>query len=128
MIRIRSSAHRAHARPVMLTGGIATLYSLAASMDLRAFAVQVLLLALFVWGLYGWNDTTGSGDDFLSRVSLGAGTLLMAAILLIGPTTGGEYNLSALSLSALTIWPLAMISGVRALLASACHRSRGGAL
>ena len=96
----------------MSTGAIATLYSLAATMDLRAFAVQVLLLALFVWGLYGWNDTTGSGDNFLSRVSLGAGALLLlAAVLLMGRTTGGEYNLGTLSLSALTIWPLALIVG-----------------
>ncbi|MEP6774622.1 MAG: hypothetical protein ABJA50_03420 [Chloroflexota bacterium] len=96
----------------MSTGAIATLYSLAATMDLRAFAAQVLLLALFVWGLYGWDDTTRSGDNFLSRVSLGAGALLLlAAILLMGRTTGGEYNLSALSLSALTIWPLALIVG-----------------
>jgi hypothetical protein len=96
----------------MSTGAIATLYSLAATMDLRAFAVQVLLLALFVWGLYGWNDMTGSGDNFLSRVSLGLGALLLlAAILLMGRTTGGEYNLGALSLSTLTIWPLALIVG-----------------
>ena len=96
----------------MSTGATATLYSLAATMDLRAFAVQVLLLALFVWGLYGWNDITGSGDNLLSRVSLGGGALLLlAAILLMGRTTGGEYNLGALSLSALTIWPLALIVG-----------------
>jgi hypothetical protein len=45
-------------------------------------------------------------------VALGVGALLLlAAILLMGRTTGGEFNLNALSLSALTVWPLALIVG-----------------
>ena len=96
----------------LATGTIGTLYSLAATIDLRAFAVQVLLLALLMWALYGWDDTTGTGDNVLSRVSLGAGALLLlAAVLLVGRTTGGEYHLNTLSLSALTVWPLALIVG-----------------
>jgi formate hydrogenlyase subunit 3/multisubunit Na+/H+ antiporter MnhD subunit len=108
-VRARENTPRVLA---LATGTLSTLYSLAATVDLRAFAVQVLLLALLVWALYGWDDASETGDNVLSRVSLGGGALLLlAAVLLMGRTTGGEYHLNALSLSALSIWPLTLIVG-----------------
>jgi hypothetical protein len=40
-----------------------------------------------------------------------AALLLLGAVLLVGRTTGGEYSLDELSLSALTLWPLVLIVG-----------------
>jgi hypothetical protein len=98
--------------PLRLAAGVglvATLYSLAFTIDLRAFAGQVLLLALLIWALSG-----GIKPEWYARqrVSLAVGTvLLLGAVLLVGRTTGGEYRLDELSLSALTLWPLALIVG-----------------
>ena len=93
----------------MGVGLIAVLYGLAFTVDLRAFAAQVLVLVLLIWAV---STGTQSEWQVRQRVSLvGGALLLLAAVLLAGRTTGGEYNLGALSLSALTLWPLVMIVG-----------------
>ncbi|MEO5952610.1 MAG: hypothetical protein ABIQ44_09120, partial [Chloroflexia bacterium] len=91
------------------TALIAVLFSMAYTVDLRAFAVQVILVAVLVWAVAG----DGRPDWYARQkiaVVLGM-LLLLAAVLLIGRTTGGEYNLREMSLSALTLWPLGLVVG-----------------
>lgn len=98
--------------PLRLAAGIslvAVLYSLAFTVDLRAFAAQCLLLMLLTWAVAG-----GARHEWYARQKLPAALgliLLISAVLLVGRTTGVEYNLGDMSLSALTLWPLALILG-----------------
>ncbi len=90
-------------------GLIAALYSLAFTLDLRAFAAQILLVVLLVWAL---SDEVKADWFARQRVAIATGAvLLLGAVLLVGRTTGGEYSLDTLSLSALTLWPLALVVG-----------------
>ena len=96
---------------------LATLYSIAHTWDLRFFAVQALLLVplLVLMGQAGKQDESsenraGSLSGY-ATAALGIGALLfLGAALIIGRTAGGEYNLAALSLSALTRWPLVLVA------------------
>ncbi|HYO49914.1 MAG TPA: hypothetical protein VEW94_08680 [Chloroflexia bacterium] len=91
---------------------LATLYSITYTQHLLAFAGQVLLLALLVWAYHVWDaseQAQAATGRYLAALGLGAITLLGAA-LLVGRTTGGAYHLSDLSLSALTVWPLTLIT------------------
>lgn len=108
-----ASERNAPTRMAAGIGLIAVLYSLAFTVDLRAFAVQIILLALLIWAVAG-----GGKPDWYARQKIAATLgvlLLLAAILLIGRTTGGQYNLGDMSLAALTIWPLGLIVGWAAL-------------
>lgn len=87
---------------------VALLYSLAHTDQLLAYAGQLSLLAALIVACQG---LAGSG---YSRVVAGLGlgaALLFGATLLMGRTMGGAYSLSALSLSALSVWPLALLLG-----------------
>jgi formate hydrogenlyase subunit 3/multisubunit Na+/H+ antiporter MnhD subunit len=90
-------------------GAIATLYSLVYTDDLRAFAVQILLLVLLTW-IVLWENEGNVALFSRQRVAQTIGALsLLGAVLLVGRTTGGVYGLGNMSLSALTFWPLLLI-------------------
>ncbi len=94
---------------------VATLYSLVHTWDLRAFAAQVLLLALLCWASNTSGDevdeVADAGDASRHRVALGIGAItLLGVALLVGRTTGGTFSLADLSLSAFTEWPLALLA------------------
>jgi hypothetical protein len=111
LLRIGSGAGKQNAPLKIATGvGLVTvLYSLAFTVDLRAFAGEALLLVLLVWA---FSSAEKAGWLARQRVALGVGSLLLlGAVLLVGRTTGGEYNLDELSLAALTLWPLVLIVG-----------------
>jgi hypothetical protein len=91
---------------------IATLYSLVHTLDLLLYAAHVLFLALLA---LAYHLSWGAGNDAATTerqiLALGIGaTLLLAAVLLIGRTTGGIYGLTEVSLSALTVWPLLLVA------------------
>lgn len=96
---------------------LATLYSMAYTLSLLAFAAQALLLAGLAWALI--EAERGEDDADLTRstargqaplaLALG-GMPLLGAALIVGRTTGGEYALPELSLSALTRWPLVLVT------------------
>ncbi len=89
---------------------IALLYSLVHTFDLLALAGHVLALAAIAWAQAGWQGHRsvgpGTGRQMIA-LSMAAACLLGAA-LLVGRATGGEYGLSNVSLSALTLWPLVL--------------------
>jgi hypothetical protein len=95
---------------------VGTLYSLVHTDNLLAFAGQTLGLVMLVWAYHAWD-----GDAERDRVTLayprqlfalGLGALLLlGAVLIMGRTTGGEYSLVHMSLSALTVWPLLLLAG-----------------
>jgi formate hydrogenlyase subunit 3/multisubunit Na+/H+ antiporter MnhD subunit len=88
---------------------IATLYSLVYTVDLRVFAVQVLLLMLLTWAVL-WGVAQNLALVARQRAVQMLGALaLLGAVLLMGRTTGGVYSLGEMSLSALTLWPLLLI-------------------
>lgn len=93
---------------------IGTLYSLVHTWNLLAFAAQVLFLALLVWAYCSLEpqgaDRAGGAGRYRFALGLGA-LLLLGAALIIGRATGGNYDLATLSLSALSVWPLALIIG-----------------
>ncbi len=95
--------------PLQLANAVAitaTLYSLAHTDHLLAYAGQLFLLTALILA------SQGRFDYSRSMVGLGIGAvLLLGAVLLMGRTMGGVYSLSGLSLSALSVWPLALLSG-----------------
>ncbi len=99
--------------PLQLTGAmltIATLYGLVHTVNLLAFGVMVFLLALLAWVFFLVSGEQDARTD-RSTLSLGLGSLfLIGSALLIGRTTGGEYDLSNISLSTLTVWPLVLLA------------------
>jgi hypothetical protein len=98
---------------------IATLYSMVHISDLMAYAGHVLFLAVLAWGMANLGETpdaarrTGPGNTDSKRqpLTLGLGALsLWAAVLLVGRATGGAYDLSEVSLSAIATWPLVLVA------------------
>src|SRR5205823_2501705 len=98
--------------------GITTLYSLVYTWDLRAFAVQMLLLLSLLWAanIPAQDPQPAAGNRPEERraaysIGLGLGALcILAAVLVIGQVTGGRYNLTEISLSALTRLPLSLVA------------------
>jgi|GEM_PF-5583372 len=91
---------------------IATLYSLVHTLDLLLYAAHVLFLALLALAYHlswGAGDGVSATEKHILALGIGA-TLLLAAVLLIGRTSGGIYGLTELSVSALTAWPLILMA------------------
>lgn len=84
----------------------ATLYSLAHTDHLLAYAGQLFLLVALILLSHEGPDYSRS----MAGLGLGA-VLLFGAVLLMGRTMGGAYSLSRLSLSALSVWPLVLLGG-----------------
>lgn len=91
---------------------IATLYSLVHLSDLLLFAGHVLFLTVLAWAYHSCQAVDGEeGASSRSVTTLGVGAIaLLSAVLIIGRTTGGAYNLGELSLSSLTVWPLLLVA------------------
>jgi hypothetical protein len=95
---------------------VGTLYSLVHTDNLLAFAGQIVGLVMLVWAFHTWD---GDAQEDAHRLTygkqlftLGLGAiLLLGAVLLMGRTTGGDYSLVRMSLSALTVWPLVLLTG-----------------
>ena len=100
-------------KPLQLTTAmltLAVLYGLVHTVNLLVFTALVFLLVLLVWGFYLVSGEQDARTD-RSTLALGLGALfLLSASLLIGRTTGGEYDLNAISLSTLTVWPLVLLT------------------
>jgi len=99
--------------PLQLTTAmitLAVLYGLVHTANLLVFAVLVFLLVLLAWGFYLVSGEQDARTD-RSTLALGLGALfLLSSALLIGRTTGGEYDLNAISISTLTVWPLVLLT------------------
>ena len=88
---------------------VAVLYSLLHTFNLLAFAMQLLLVAALVWALASMLPS-GEVRSGHSTLGLGLGAIFVTgAALVIGRTTGGQYSLTGLSLSALTNWTLILV-------------------
>jgi len=92
---------------------VGTLYSLVHTDNLLAFAGQVLALALLIWSYRSLDEEVEDAPGYGKQLfALGIGAvLLLGAVLLMGRTTGGDYSLVRMSLSALTVWPLVLLTG-----------------
>ena len=100
---------------------VTVLYSLVHTWELRVFVAQMLVLILLLWLANTSPAETNRGEDEFAQLSdaeaghhlvaLGLGVVcLLVAVLVIGRTTGGDYDLSSISLSALGQWPLSLIA------------------
>ncbi|HKP54537.1 MAG TPA: hypothetical protein VJ183_18020 [Chloroflexia bacterium] len=92
---------------------IGVLYSLVHTDNLLAFAGQTLGLVLLAWGYHVMGEEIEDASAYGKHLfALGMGAvLLLGAVLLMGRTTGGDYSLVRMSLSALTVWPLVLLTG-----------------
>jgi hypothetical protein len=103
-------------RMALCTLTLGTLYSLVHTDNLLAFAGQTLGLTMLVWAYRAWDGNAerevGAAAHGKQLFALGLGAiLLLGAVLLMGRTTGGEYSLVRMSLSAITVWPLVLLTG-----------------